>query len=176
MRVNLGKAWISATDDLTATHPNVRHSTWRVEGLEHRLFVDNILSSQRLFDDLEKRKINSCRTIRTARKDTPPLPTMDQENKLKRGVARVRTTGNLTALTWKNRREVYILNTMDLAPPEGNCDHSNLPVKPHIMARRVCRQFWLHGWNLLDQSTCTTKLFPPSGSDCSKELLYMFAQ
>jgi hypothetical protein len=72
MRVYLGKDSRSATDDMTATHATVRHLTCRVEGLGHKLFMDNFFSSPRLYDDLEKRKINSCGTVR-------PL-TLDQEN------------------------------------------------------------------------------------------------
>jgi hypothetical protein len=58
MRVYLGKDSRSATDDMTATHATVRHLTCRVEGLGHTLFMDNFFSSLRLFDDLERRKIN----------------------------------------------------------------------------------------------------------------------
>ena len=53
--------------------------------------------------------------------------------KLKRGDVRVRTKGGLTALVWKDRREVYMLTNMD-PPPEGNfCDDSNRPMKSHIV-------------------------------------------
>ena len=56
--------------------------------------------------------------------------------KLKRGDVRVRTRGNLTALAWKDRRDVYVLTNMDPPPSEGNfCDDSNRPVQPHIVAR-----------------------------------------
>ena len=54
--------------------------------------------------------------------------------KLKRGDVRVRTRGGLTALIWKDRREVYMLTNMDPPPAEGNFfDYSNRPVKPHIV-------------------------------------------
>ena len=44
--------------------------------------------------------------------------------------------GGLTALVWKDRREVYMLMNMDPPPAEGNfCDNSNRPVKPHIVER-----------------------------------------
>ena len=40
----------------------------------------------------------------------------------------------MTALVWKDRREVYMLTNMDPPPVEGNfCDDSNRPVKPHIV-------------------------------------------
>ena len=71
MRVYLGKDSQSATDDMTATHATVRHLTRRVEGLGHKLFMDNFFSSPRLFDDLDGHKINSCGTVRPNRKDMP---------------------------------------------------------------------------------------------------------
>jgi hypothetical protein len=54
--------------------------------------------------------------------------------KLKRGDVRVKTRGGLTALVWKDRREVYMLINMDPPPAEGNfCDDSSRPMKPHIV-------------------------------------------
>ena len=56
--------------------------------------------------------------------------------KLKRGDIRVRTRGGLTALVWRDRREVYMLTNMDPISAEGNfCDDSNRPMKPHIVER-----------------------------------------
>ena len=71
MRVYLGKDSQSATDDMTTPHSTVRHLTHRVEGLGQRLFMDNFFSSPRLFDDLNRHKINSYGTVRPNRKDTP---------------------------------------------------------------------------------------------------------
>ena len=71
MRVYLGKDTYFATDNITATHITARHSTCRVEGLRHKIFMDNFFSSLRLFDDLDKRKINSCRTVRPNIKGIP---------------------------------------------------------------------------------------------------------
>ena len=96
--------------------------------------MDNFFSSPRLFDDLDGHKINSCGTVRPNRKDMPR--TLDQKNELKRGDVRVNTRGGLTALVWKDRREVYMLTNIDPPPAEGNfCDDSNRPVKPHIVER-----------------------------------------
>jgi len=54
--------------------------------------------------------------------------------KLKRGDIRVRTRGDLTALVWKDRLEIYILTSMDPPPAEGYfCDDSNHPMKLHIL-------------------------------------------
>ena len=56
--------------------------------------------------------------------------------KLKRGDIGVRTKGSLTALVWKDRREVCMLTNIDPPPAWGNfCDDSNRPMKPHIVDR-----------------------------------------
>ena len=88
--------------------------------------------------------------------------------KLKRGDIRVRTRGGLTALVWKDRREIYMLTNMDPPPPEGNfCDDSNCPVKPHIVERYNRHMGYVHNSdhmaNSYSMSRCTsrwtTKLF-----------------
>jgi len=78
MRKYLGRDSHSATDDVTATHTTVRHLTSRVEGLGHKIFMDNFFSSARLFDDLDRRKINSCGTVRPT-EETCPM-TLDQNS------------------------------------------------------------------------------------------------
>ena len=102
MRVYLGKDSHSATDDMTATHTTVRHLTSRVEGFGHKIFVDNFFLSPRLFDDLDRHKINSCGTVRPNRRDMAS-DFGSKQLKLKRGDIRVRTRGGLTALVWKDR-------------------------------------------------------------------------
>jgi hypothetical protein len=57
-KVYLGRDSHSATDDMTATHATVRHLTGRVEGLGHKLFLDNFFSSSRHFYDLLRLKIH----------------------------------------------------------------------------------------------------------------------
>ena len=84
---------------------------------------------------LDRRKINSCGTVRPNRRDLPSDFGLIQL-KLKRGDLRVRTRGGLTALVWKDRQEVYLLTNMDPPPAEGNfCDNSNHPVKPNVVER-----------------------------------------
>jgi len=57
-----------------------------------------------------------------------------KQMKLKWGDVRLSTRGGLTALVWKDRREVYMRNNMDPPSTEGNfCDYSNHPVKPNIV-------------------------------------------
>ena len=97
--------------------------------------MDNFFSSLRLFDDLDRHKINSCRTVRPNIKGIPH-DFGPKQMKFKRGDIRMKTRGGLTALAWKDRREVYMPINMDPPPAEGNfCEYSNRPLKPHIMER-----------------------------------------
>ena len=95
--------------------------------------MDNFFSSPRLLDGLDRRKINSCRTVRPNKRDMP-RDFGPKQLKLKRGDVSMRVRGGLTTLVWKDRQEVYMLTNMDPPPAEGNfCDNSNRPVKPHIV-------------------------------------------
>ena len=98
MRVYLGRDSHSATDSMTAAHVTVGHLTSRVEGLGHKIFIDNFFSSPRLFDDLDRHKINSCVTVRLNRRDMP-CDFGPKQLKLKRGDVRVRTRGGLEGQT-----------------------------------------------------------------------------
>jgi hypothetical protein len=93
---------------MTATHVTVKHLTSRIEDFGHKIFMDNFFSSQNLFDDLGKRKINPYRTVRPNRKDMPH-DFGPKQLKLKRGDVRMRTRGGLTVLVWKDRQEVHML-------------------------------------------------------------------
>jgi len=98
MRVYLGRDSHSATDYMSETHTTVRHLTSRVEGLGHKIFMDSFFSSPRLFDDLDRRKINSYGTVWRNRKDMP-CDLGPKQLKLKRGDVRVRTRGGLTCIS-----------------------------------------------------------------------------
>ena len=56
MKVYLGSDSHSATDDMAATHATVRHWNGRVEGLGHKLFMDNLFSSPRLLTTYRDKK------------------------------------------------------------------------------------------------------------------------
>jgi len=90
MRGYFGRFSHSATDDMTGTHATVRHLTSRVQGLGHKIFMDNFFMSPRLFDDLDRRKTNSRGTVRPRRRDMPS-DFGPKQLKLKRGDVRVRT-------------------------------------------------------------------------------------
>jgi len=94
--------------------------------------------------------------VRPNRRDMPRF-FGPKQLKLKRGDVRVRTSGALTALVWKDRREVYMLTNMDPPPAEGNfCDDSNRPVKPHIVER--------YNWHMgyVDNSDCMANSYSMS--------------
>ena len=134
MKVYLGRDSRSANDDMTATHATVRHLTSRVQGLGHKIFMNNFFSSPRLFNDWDRCKINSYGTVWPNIRDMPS--NFEPKLKLRRDDVRVRTRWGLTALVWKDRREVYMLINMDPPSAEGNfCDHSKRPVKTNIVER-----------------------------------------
>jgi hypothetical protein len=56
---------------MRAAHATVILLTRIVEGLGHKLFMDNFFSWPRTFDDFDGHKINSCGTVRRNRKDMP---------------------------------------------------------------------------------------------------------
>jgi hypothetical protein len=71
MRVYLGKDKTCATDTMTVTHAIVAGLTRRVENVWHKLYMDNFFSSPDLFNDLHRRKINCCGTVRLNQKGMP---------------------------------------------------------------------------------------------------------
>ena len=103
MTVYLGKDRQRAAQHLTATHATVTNLTRGVEGVGHKLYMDNFFSSPDLFDDLAQKKISCCGTVRLNRKGMPN-DLLPKTQKLKRGDIRVRTRGDLTAVVWKDKR------------------------------------------------------------------------
>jgi hypothetical protein len=68
MDVYVGKKGARTNVDMTVTRASVRHLTRKAEEHRHKLYMDNVLSSPDLFDDLTKKKINCRRAIRPNRK------------------------------------------------------------------------------------------------------------
>jgi hypothetical protein len=133
MKVYLGKDKKRTYKDLTATHATVSDLCRRVEGVGHKLYMDNFFSSPALFDDLATKKISSCGTVRPNRKG---LPEDLRSNRLglKRGDIRVRVRGDMTASVWKDKRDVHMLTNMHNPPAEGNfCDDHGNAIKPAIV-------------------------------------------
>jgi hypothetical protein len=104
---------------MTATHAIVRSQTRRLERVGHRLFIDNFFSSPDFLDDLHTRDINCYRTVRQNCKGMPRC--FDSRIlKLKWGDTHARVRGKLSALVWKDRKDVHILTSIHRPSTEGN--------------------------------------------------------
>lgn len=75
-------------------------------GKGHQLFVDNWFSSPALFNFLHDCTTNSCGTVKKQREG---MPKMGEE--LKSGESSFRSSGNLLALKWQSKHEVWMLST-----------------------------------------------------------------
>ena len=73
----------------------------------HHVYFDNYYNSPELIEKLFERKTHGCGTVR---KDHQGLPKAVSKAKLtKRGQTVFHRKGNLLALKWKDKRDVYIL-------------------------------------------------------------------
>jgi outer membrane protein assembly factor BamA len=68
MSVYLGKQKNNADTDITPTHGTMLELVRKVEGVGHKIFMDNYFTSPKLFNDHLSRKISACRTIRHNRR------------------------------------------------------------------------------------------------------------
>ena len=95
--------------------------------------MDNFLSSPDLYDDLAQKKIFCCGT--RLHGEGMPKDLKPKTLRLKRGDIRVRTRGDLTAVAWKDKRDVCLLTNINNPPREGNYrdEHRNA-IKPAIVA------------------------------------------
>lgn len=76
-------------------------------GKGHTLITDNWYTSPHLYNLLhEKEKTNAFGTVRQNRKDMPKM-----EEKLKGGECVSRSTHNLLALKWRDKKDVWMLST-----------------------------------------------------------------
>jgi hypothetical protein len=75
--------------------------------LGYSLYVDNYYSSPRLFESLYNAKTTAVGTVRINRKEMP----LALKQKLKIGEVVVRQRGSLTALKWRDKRDVCVLST-----------------------------------------------------------------
>lgn len=72
----------------------------------HTLFVDNWYTSPSLFDYLYKNKTTACGTVKRNRKNMPTFT-----EKLEKSEFTHRSTENLLAVKWKDKREVHMLTS-----------------------------------------------------------------
>ena len=98
----------------------VKHLMEPLEGKYHHVYMDNFYSDPHLFLELETKKILSCGTIRSNRKGFPNdiVITKAMEKRMNRGDYLWRCHGNLVAISWYDRRPVYIISTIH--PPDNN--------------------------------------------------------
>ena len=133
MSVYLGKQRQHATAEITATHGTVLQVIRRVEGLGHKVFMDNYFTSPALFEDLFQRKINACGTVCHDRRGMPQ-DIGPKSLKMKRGDIVTCIRGNLRAVLWKDKRDVYILTNMHSPPVEGNfTDDFGHAINPRVV-------------------------------------------
>jgi hypothetical protein len=105
-----------------------------VEGVSHKLYMDNFFSSPDLYDDLIQKKVYCCGTVRLNRRGMPK----DLKHKtlrLKWRDIQVRTRGELTAVLWRDKRDVGMLTNNHDPPSEGYFrDEHGKGIKPAIVA------------------------------------------
>jgi hypothetical protein len=125
MKVYLGKGKQHKAQDLTATHAIVIELTRKVGRRGHKLYMDNFFSSANLSDDLTKKKINCCGTVRPNRKGMPQ-DLGHKKMKLKRG--------DLMAVMWMDKIDVHMFINIHNPSAEGNfCDEKGNTIKPLIV-------------------------------------------
>ena len=102
-------AYLGKDRQRTAQH--VTELTRKIEGRGHNLYMDNFFSSPELSDDLAKKQIYCCGTVRPNRKGMPQ-DLRPKTTKLKRGDIRVRTRADLTAILWRDKRDLCMLTNI----------------------------------------------------------------
>jgi len=100
MTVYLGKDRECVTGTITATDTTVVGLKTRIKNAGHKLFMDNFFSSPDLFDNFHTETISCCGTVRLNRKGM----LQDFRKDLKWGDIKSRV--NLTAMIWKDKRDV----------------------------------------------------------------------
>jgi len=68
MTVYLGRDRQRTAQHLTATHAAISELTKKIQGHDHKLYMDNYFSSPDLFSDLDMKQIYCCGSVRPNRK------------------------------------------------------------------------------------------------------------
>ena len=107
--------------------------TRKIEGCGHKLYMDNFFSSPELFDDLLKKQIYCCGTVRLNRRGMPQDLRL-KTTKLKMGDIRRRTWADLMSILWRDKRDICMLTNIHSAPVEGNfCNEGGKAIQPQIV-------------------------------------------
>ena len=134
MTVYLGRDRQRTVQHLTATPATVSELTKKVQGRDHKLYMDNYFSSPNLFDDLAMKNIYCCGTVQPYRNGMPqdfgPM-----RMRLEQGDLQVWTRGDLTAILWRDKRDIHILTNIHDPPAEDNfCNSNGKAIKLQIVA------------------------------------------
>ena len=92
----------------------VKHLILPIENKFHHLFMDNFYCDPYLFLELERKQVLACGTVRANRKGFPKdiVLTSAMERRMHRCDYMWRCHGNLVAMTWYDRRSVYLISTI----------------------------------------------------------------
>ncbi|GFQ74438.1 piggyBac transposable element-derived protein 4 [Trichonephila clavata] len=140
MRVYLGK---DKKENLStsATYNVVNAMTDCIKGKGHKVFMDSFFSSPELYRDLLKeKKINSCGTVRPNRKH---FPKNLAPCKMKQGDLAVKFCNGMTAMCWKDKRQIADLKLATL--PSCLCKVETLTIPP--VAKMVKQDLQMGGRN-----------------------------
>lgn len=95
------------------------------------VFMDNYYTSVALFEELEERKTLACGTVRSNRSGLPKEICGIQEKKvkqLKQGESLYRQKGNVTCVTWRDRKPVSVLATIPTSDADGSAIQRSVKV------------------------------------------------
>ena len=118
---------------LTTTHTTVTELTNKIQGSDHKLYMDNNLSSPHLFDDLATKQSDCCGTVRPNRKGMPQDFRLARVNGSPTGRPSSTEYGWLDSDTVEGQTRCVYSDRHD-APAEGSfCDNSGKAIKPEIV-------------------------------------------
>lgn len=130
MQVYLGKDKNEEKPFCSAAFNVVTEMAKTIKGKGHKLFMDNFFSSPDLYDFLHSQmKVNCCGTVRQNRKKFPKDMV---KKKMARGSVTMRFAHGMTAVCWKDKREVLMLSNMHL--PSDQVVKTENTGKPQIVA------------------------------------------
>ena len=97
----------------------VKDLTVDLGGLNHHLYMDNFYCDPHLFNQLMVSNIHCCGTVKANRKGFPQdiVISKQQERHLERGHYQWRMNEQLLAMSWFDKRSVYLLSTIH--PPKN---------------------------------------------------------
>ena len=111
----LGKDETLDCTEHTVTHSVVLRLVEGLEGKGHHVYMDNYYSGPMLYNDLRKKGIGACGTVRLNRKGIPKEWSKKgmKGEKLRKGEVRKKDLGDqLTAFQWQDKRLVTMISTI----------------------------------------------------------------